>query len=119
MVRRSVLRRSWPKLESQLLVRSIGQRIPSGHELLRRCGAAGANAAADEIGDPDGGDEASYDAVVVAAVEMQGLGVVEHPSVGDGVERGGQEDAVVAVGAVRGPAHRDAVPVGEQGPLPT
>lgn len=32
--RRSVLRRSWPKFDSQLLVRSIGQRRPSGTSFL-------------------------------------------------------------------------------------
>ena len=67
---------------------------------------------------PTFGDEAADDAVVVAAVEVQRLDVGEQATFGGGGEGGFEQDAVVAVGAVGGPADGDAVAVGEQRPLP-
>src|SRR5690606_22635329 len=88
------------------------------HELLGGGGAAGSDLGAHEVVDAVVGNEAAYDTGVVAAVEVQGLALHECYSLSGGGQGGGDEYAVVPVGAIGGPADGDAVPVGEQRPLP-
>ena len=57
--------------------------------------------------------------VVVAAVEVEGVDLVEPAVGGDGLDSRLQQADVVAIGAVDGPAERDAVTVDADGPLPT
>jgi hypothetical protein len=55
---------------------------------------------------------------VVAAVEVQDTGLGEQAGLVDGIEGGLEQGDVFAVGAVEGPADRDAVAFGGYGPLP-
>jgi hypothetical protein len=95
-----------------------GLAHPERDELLGLGGAGGADLGTDEVVDTGRSDEAAYDAVVVAPVEVEGVAVGEQTAVGCVGEGGLEQDAVVAVGAVARPADRDAVAVGYQGPLP-
>jgi hypothetical protein len=65
-----VLRRSWPKFESQLLVRSTGQRIPSGTASFFGRGASLTAPGADEVINADLSAVTAHVVVVVAAIEM-------------------------------------------------
>ena len=82
-------------------------------------GAAWSSAGADDVVDAPVGGAGPDGAAVIAAVEVQGLDVGEQAAVGCRVEGGGEQNLVVAVGAVGAPTHRDAGAVTQQGPLPT
>ena len=56
--------------------------------------------------------------IVVAPVEVQGLDLLEQPRRRQVVEGGVKQLDVVAVGAVEGPADRDAASIGHDRPLP-
>ena len=115
---RSVFRRSCPKFDSQLLVRSTGQRIPSGTSSLTRPVPWRRRLATIRSSRPMLGAQLADDVVVVATVEMERADVADQPATVDGVEGGFQQHAVVAVGAGDLPADRDPVAVGGDRPLP-
>ena len=67
---------------------------------------------------PRAAQSITHRARVVAPVEMQGPDLVEQPCGVDGVDGGLEHGDVVAVGAVDRPAHRYAVTLGGDRPLP-
>ena len=80
---------------------------------------AGLAAALDDVIVETGSAELASDlGVVVAAVEMDGVDLVEPAVRGDGIDGGLQQADVVAVRAVDRPAERDAVTVDADRPLP-
>jgi Flp pilus assembly protein TadB len=101
LLKRSVLRRSWPKLENQELVRSTGQRRPRVSFFVFTCvfivilvlvlalvSPLGFLLAQTMSVTPQsvaalGGEEA-----VVASVQVQGLQIQQEPSGGDGLQGG-------------------------------
>jgi hypothetical protein len=66
-----------------------------------------------------GGETVSGDPGVVAAIEPDGVDVVEQTAAGSVVEGWFQQDRVVAVGAIRGPADWYPEPVAQDRPLPS
>jgi hypothetical protein len=63
---RSVVRRSCPKFDSQLLVRSTGQRIPQRHVESDSARSVGAALGDDQVIESDVAAELAHDTVVVA-----------------------------------------------------
>lgn len=91
-----------PEWDRQLLVGRATLALPRAHHVIEAQVCA----------------ERSGDAVVVAAVEVQGLDVNQEPAAIDRVKGGLQQDAVVAVRSALFPADRDSVSVGRDRPLP-
>jgi hypothetical protein len=87
--------------------------MPRGTGLAPRGGTGPAATCAHQVVDPERRHEAADDAVVVAAVEVQGLHLAEQAPFGDGVEGRLQHDAVVAVGTVDVPAMPPWITEGE------
>ena len=91
---------------------------PEPHR-LGRGGGAGLGAELDvEIVEAATGELGADLGVVVAPVEVQGLDLLEQACPRQVLEGGVEQFDVVAVRSVEGPADRDAVGIGCNGPLP-
>jgi hypothetical protein len=91
---------------------------PQPQRLLLNSGDLRATALDLELGDAPGPQSITHRARLIAPVEMQGPDLVEQPCGVDGVDGGLEHGDVVAVGAVDRPAHRYAVTLGGDRPLP-
>ena len=75
-------------------------------------GALGSFSGADDVGDAEVVAALGRQGAVVAAVEVQGLGIGEQAAGCDGLQGRLEQDAVVSVGSVDDPSDRDAGAVG-------
>ncbi len=120
MVRRSVLRRSCPKFDSQQFGAFNGPA--QSHGELGGPAAGGlrfAFAGDDRVVDQALREAGSGDLTVIAAVEPQGVDLGEQSPARGIIERRGQQDRVVAVRTRHGPADGYPDAVCEDRPLPS
>jgi hypothetical protein len=115
---RSVFRRSWPKLESHELVRSTGQRMPSGTRLGLSAVPVLRRSAMTKSSTPRA---VHSDRTMLLSQPRSRCRVStswRRPRPATASRVAGKQYAVVAVGPVGDPADRHAVAIGGDRPLP-